>query len=155
MSVLKTYLTPSAIAFLLFKWFTNFIRLTICNHPQVELTADFSKQELLVKQLGDNPFIAASTVLKKGDTHLLGPMAILELLEGQYNYRVHFSEEVHQELLAELESAQEDGEEEIGTKIKQSPIPTDSDMDTPDNPEPPLNESRKRRHSPNGLPTGK
>ena len=120
------------------------------------MTADFSKQELLVKQLGANSSTAAGTLLKKGDTHLLGPMASLELLEGQYKYHVHFSKRVPEELLAKLESAQEDEEEEVRTKIqhKLSPSPTDGDMDTHDNPESSLNVSRKRRHTPNGSPAG-
>ena len=120
------------------------------------MTADFSKQELLVKQLGANSSTAAGTLLKKGDTHLLGPMASLELLEGQYKYHVHFSKRVPEELLAKLESAQEDEEEEVRTKIehKLSPSPTDGDMDTRNNPEPPLNVSRKRRHTPNGSSAG-
>ena len=54
------------------------------------MCADFSKEEVCVKQLGSHPSRVANRSLKKDETYLLGPMGWLELVEGKYKYHVYF-----------------------------------------------------------------
>ncbi len=58
-----------------------------------------------MRQLGANPSMAGGTALTKGSTTLLGPMACVELLQGQYKYHVHFGRKVSQEVLEKLQSS--------------------------------------------------
>ena len=44
-------------------------------------------------QLGTNPSAIGSTLLNKGDTHVLGPGGTFELLQTKYRYSVHFVEQ--------------------------------------------------------------
>lgn len=116
------------------------------SRSQVEVIADFNKQELQVKQLGANPSKAAGTILRRDETLLLGPMAGFELLEDQYKYHVHFSKRVPKELLAKLESTQD---EEMEGKKNSEKSPSHQDEDSCDGAGSPVDaSSRKRKHSP-------
>ncbi len=97
------------------------------------MTADYSKQELLVKQLGANSSMAGGTLLAKSSSTLIGPMACLELLEGQYKYHVHFGKKLSQDVLEKLQST---GDNDI-----------DSDKEYSKSPE--IVSPRKRKHSHN------
>ncbi len=82
---------------------------------QVELTANFKKEEVVIKQIGGNPSKVVGHFLKKGDTYTLGPGGSFELLEGHYKYHVHFGQRVPESVLRELEVAgplEEENEEE-------------------------------------------
>lgn len=81
---------------------------------QVEVTADFSKQELSVKQLGCNHANVGGKVLSKNESQLLGAMGTLELVEGSYKYHVHFGKRVPKDILLKLqEDIENTSDEEI------------------------------------------
>ena len=102
---------------------------------QVEVTADYPKQELLVRQLGANPSVAAGTSLSKSSTILLGPMASIELLEGKYKYHIHFGKKIPQDALEKLQSSNDDRDVDLGREKS----PNESDLSS--------STSRKRAHS--------
>ncbi len=111
-------------------------KLLLSSRPlQVEVTANYPKQELLVRQVGANPSVAAGTSLRKSNTILLGPMASIELLEGKYKYHIHFGKRVPQEALEKNQSS--DNRDVDSGREKKSPDDSDLLSST----------SRKRRHS--------
>lgn len=79
---------------------------------QVEVTADFKRQEVVIKQQGANPSKVVGHILKKGESYVLGPGGSFELLEGLYKYHVHFGQRVPEGLLIEFETAVEDESKE-------------------------------------------
>lgn len=68
---------------------------------QVEVCADYAKEEVHVKQLGFHPSRIATKILQKGDSCILGPMGWLELIQEKFRYHVHFGEQLMDTELAD------------------------------------------------------
>ncbi|XP_065826181.1 bifunctional polynucleotide phosphatase/kinase-like isoform X2 [Oscarella lobularis] len=62
-----------------------------CSDRQVELKADFEKQEVHLRQLGSNPCTIAGKRLEQDEEYTLGPGGTFCLLFDDYCYHVHFS----------------------------------------------------------------
>eukprot|EP00731_Ephydatia_muelleri_P037991 Em0621g4a len=74
-----------------------------CSRNQVEVTADFEKEEVTVKALGPNPIRAGQQSLKRGEQYVLGSGASFELLEGSFKLHVYFAKSLSRRTKDELE----------------------------------------------------
>ncbi|CAB3980855.1 bifunctional polynucleotide phosphatase kinase isoform X2 [Paramuricea clavata] len=63
------------------------------SRKQVELTADYEKQTVFVKQLGVNPSTVGDTSLSQHKTHTLGPGGKINLLAAKYEHFVYFTKQ--------------------------------------------------------------
>ncbi|XP_022805797.1 bifunctional polynucleotide phosphatase/kinase-like [Stylophora pistillata] len=62
-----------------------------CSRNQVQLTANYLKKEVLVKQLGNNSSSVGGVNLGKGDSTFLGPGGTFCLLGDKYSHFIYFS----------------------------------------------------------------
>ena len=68
----------------------------------MELTADYDKQEVTLKQLGSKPSKVGDQLLSEGDTYTLGPGGCFQLVADCYKYHVHFGKKVSESVLKDL-----------------------------------------------------
>ena len=69
---------------------------------QVEVTADFEKQEATLKQLAAHPCRVGDKLLSKNETYTLGSGGTFELIKDHYKYRVFFGERVPESVLERI-----------------------------------------------------
>lgn len=62
-----------------------------CSRIQVQLTANYLRKEVLVKQLGNNSSSVGGVNLGKGDSTFLGPGGTFCLLGDKYSHFIYFS----------------------------------------------------------------
>ena len=69
----------------------------------MELTSDYDKQEVTLKQLGSKPSKVGDQLLSEGDTYTLGPGGCFQLVADCYKYHVHFGKKVSESVLKDLQ----------------------------------------------------
>ena len=81
----------------------------------MELTADYDKQEVTLKQLGSKSSQVGDQLLSEGDTYTLGPGGCFQLIAGCYKYHVHFGKKVSESVLKDLQEESEETNERQGS----------------------------------------
>ena len=80
----------------------------------MELTADYDKQEVTLKQLGSKPSKVGDQLLSEGDTYTLGPGGCFQLVADCYKYHVHFGKKVSESVLKDLWKESEETDDRQG-----------------------------------------